>query len=81
MSIIPIFTLFLNGIGIIRLQFYVLFAQALLFFPLAFLFYRLNFGLNSVVIPGIIFGTIGGGIFYIQYKKVINGAAIGVWNK
>ncbi len=75
------FTLFLNGIGIIRLQLCVLFIQALLFFPLSYLFYKLNFGLSSLVIPGIIFAIFSAFIFTIQYKKIINYRADGIWIK
>ena len=75
------FTLFLNGIGKIRLQFYVQLVSAFLFFPLSFLFYKLGFGLISLVIPGIIFGSIGVFIFTTQYRKIINQTAVGVWNK
>ena len=75
------YTLFLNGIGKIRLQFRVQLLQAILFFPLCFLFYKLNFGLVSLVIPGIIFAIMGAFIFPLQYKKIINQTAIGVWNR
>ena len=75
------FTLFLNGIGKIRLQFRVQLIQALLFFPLSYFFYKLNFGLSSLVIPGIIFVTFGAFIFTIQYKKIISKTAFGVLNK
>lgn len=75
------FTLFLNGIGKIKLQFRILLIQALLFFPLSYFFYKLNFGLSSLVIPGIIFAIIGAYIFTTQYKKIINQTALGIWNK
>jgi O-antigen/teichoic acid export membrane protein len=75
------FTLFLNGIGKIRLQFYINIIQASLFIPLSYLFYKLNFGLSSLVIPGIIFAIIGSFVFTIQYKKIINYKAQGIWIK
>ncbi len=75
------FTLFLNGIGKIRLQFYILFVQATLFIPLSYLFYKMNLGLASIVIPGILFGIAGAFIFITQYKKLINNNAVGIWNK
>lgn len=75
------FTLFLNGIGKIRLQLRVVFIQALLFFPLSYLFFKLNFGLSSLVIPGIIFASVSAFVFTIQYKKIINNSALGIWNK
>lgn len=75
------FTLFLMGIGKIRLQFYTGFVNALLFIPLTFLFYRLNFGLTALVIPGILFGIGKVFIFTSQYKRVINQRAQGIWNR
>lgn len=75
------FTLFLNGIGKIRLQFRVQIIQAILFFPLSFFFYKLNFGLISLVIPGIIFAIVGIFIFPLQYKKILNNSAVGIWNR
>ncbi|MDA3929918.1 MAG: oligosaccharide flippase family protein [Prolixibacteraceae bacterium] len=75
------FTLFLNGIGKIKLQFRVLFFQALLFFPLSYLFFKFNFGLSSLFIPVILFGIVGAFFFTIQFKKIINQTALGIWNK
>jgi len=75
------FTLFLNGVGKIRLQIYINVIQAISFFPLSYLFYKLNFGLPSLVIPNIIFFISGSIIFYIQYSKIINQKANGIWIK
>ncbi len=75
------FTLFLNGIGKIRLQFYIMLGQAILFIPLSYLFYKMNFGLASIVIPGILFGIASALLFITQYKKLINNNALGIWNK
>jgi len=75
------FTLFLNGIGKIRLQFYIMLGQAILFIPLSYLFYKMNFGLASIVIPGILFGVVSSFIFIGQYRRLINQRAIGIWNK
>jgi hypothetical protein len=73
--------LFLNGIGKIHLQLYVLGIQALLFFPLSYLFYRLGFGLSSLVVTQIIFGLSGVLFMTKQYKKIINKEATGIWFK
>ncbi len=75
------FTLFLNGIGKIKLQFYVGIIWATLYIPLTYFFYKLNFGLSSLVIPQIIYAVVGAFIFTIQYKKVIGKTATGVWIK
>jgi O-antigen/teichoic acid export membrane protein len=73
--------LFLNSIGKIRLQFFVQIFEALLFFPLCYMFYKLSFGLTSLVIPTIIFSTIGVFVFTIQYNKIMNKSAKGLWYK
>lgn len=75
------FTLFLNGIGKIRLQFRILLIQAIFFFPLSYLFFKFEFGLISIVLPGIIFSIISAIIFNIQYQRVINRTALGIWTK
>lgn len=75
------YTLFLNGIGKIRLQFRVQLIQALFFFPLSYFFFKLDFGLASLVIPGIIFGTASIFIFTTQYKKIVSQTATGIWNR
>ena len=75
------YSLFLNGIGKIRLQFYTMLGQAILFFPLSYLLFKLNFGLISIVIPGILFGLVSSGLFIVQYKKIINQKATGIWIK
>jgi len=75
------YTLFLNGVGLIKLQLYILGGQAMLFIPLSYLFYKLQFGLSSVVISQIILYIPAAVIFYKQYHKVINEKATGIWAK
>ena len=74
-------TLFLNGIGKVRLQFYVQILQAIFFIPLAYLFYTLNLGLSSLIIPGVIFGIVSSFVFISQYNKIIMQKATGIWIK
>ncbi len=73
--------LFLNGIGKIELQMYLLGIQALLFFPLSYLFYKLGFGLVSIVATQTIFAIAS--VYYMttQYNKIINQRATGIWFK
>jgi O-antigen/teichoic acid export membrane protein len=73
--------LFLNAIGRIHLQLYVLGIQALLFFPLSYLFYKLGFGLTSIVVAQIIFSISTAYFMTLQYKKIINQRATGIWFK
>lgn len=75
------FGLFLNGIGKIQIQLYIVGAQALLFFPLTYLFYYFGFGLVSIVSAQIIFYFFGAVIVTKQYKKIINQTAKGLWIK
>jgi O-antigen/teichoic acid export membrane protein len=75
------FSLFLNAIGRIQLQLYILGVQALLFFPLSYIFYKLNFGLISIVAVQILFAAVSVNFFSIQYNKVITQKAKGIWFK
>lgn len=75
------YTLFLNGVGKIKLQLYILGGQSLLYIPLSYLFYKLQFGLSSVVISQIILYIPAAPIYYKQYHKVINDNAEGIWEK
>lgn len=75
------FSLFLNGIGKIQIQLYILGIQAMLFYPLSYLFYKLNFGLASVVAAQILFYISSAFLMTIQYKKILSQRAEGIWNK
>jgi len=75
------FTLFLNGVGKIKLQLYVLGAQAIIFIPLSYIFYKLNFGLSSIVLAQIILYISNAIIFTVQYNKIVNQTAVGIWDK
>jgi len=75
------FTLFLNGIGKIKLQFYIGIIWAALYIPLTYVFFKLDFGLSSLVIPKIIVSIVTSFVFTIQYKKIISNTAKGVWIK
>ena len=75
------FSLFLNAIGKIQLQLYLLGLQALLFFPLSYLFYKMGFGLISIVAVQIIFSIVSILFLTIQYSKILNHKATGIWNK
>jgi O-antigen/teichoic acid export membrane protein len=75
------YSLFLNGIGKIHLQLYMLGMQALLFFPLSYIFYHLGFKLVSIVAAQTIFYISSALIMTIQYKKIISQEAKGIWLK
>lgn len=73
---------FINGVGKIKLQLYQTLIMAILNIPLSyFLAKTCGFGLNGIImgtilciIPGIILSS-------IQYYKIINQDAVGIWNK
>lgn len=75
------YSLFLNGIGKINLQLYLLLFQAIFFVPISFLFFKLGFGLVSLVACQIILYSIMAYFMVIQYKKVMSQTASGVWNR
>ena len=77
-----VFIYVINGIGKIQLSIYTNLFMALLNIPLSFLFAD-TFAMG---IPGILFATIicitfPGIITIIQYHKIINSNATGIWNK
>ena len=75
------YSLFMNAIGKIQLQLYILAAQALLFFPLSYMFFKFGFGLVSVVLPQIIFAFASAAFMRVQYNKVVMQKAEGIWIK
>ena len=75
-----IFSHFLNGIGKIKLQLYLGISAAILNVPLA-LFLGLKFGVNGVLLSNVILVLAVSWIFPLQYKKIINYTANGIWTK
>jgi len=77
-----IFASFLNGVGKIRVQIFYAIIMGILNIPLCFVFVK-AFGFGTFAMPFsnficLLFGAI---ISYIQYNKIINEKATGVWNK
>lgn len=71
---------FLNGIGKIRLQLFVILIGAIVNIILAILLGNI-FGLPGVVgANSLVFGTMAL-IYTIQYKKIISNKAVGLWNR
>jgi O-antigen/teichoic acid export membrane protein len=73
------YSLFLNGIGKIQIQLYLLGIQALLVFPISYLFYNMGWGLISIVATQIIFYSANAILMTVQYKKIMNRNATGIW--
>ena len=77
-----IFVMFINGIGKVRLQVYSAFIGALIFIGSSIIMIKyLHWGIISLVLA-MIFSNFNGVILApIQYKKIINKTAKGIWNK
>jgi O-antigen/teichoic acid export membrane protein len=71
---------FMNGVGKIRMQFYVTFVQAILHIPLAALLGK-EFGVVGVVATMLLWAVINAAWEPIQYKKIIANTAKGIWSK
>ena len=77
-----IFNMFINGVGVIKLQTISLIIGTLVFIPLTYFFIKVfNFGIESVALAMIIANFYSLFIAPIQYKKLINNRAYGIWGK
>lgn len=73
---------FLNGIGKIRVQLYVNIFSLILNIPLSIYFAKtLELGLAGVILATCVSLLLSVVLYPVQYKKLINGTATGVWNK
>lgn len=75
-----IFSVFLNGVGKIKLQLYFGIAGALINIPLA-LFLGKQIGIAGVVLSTLLLGLINAVWSPLQYYKIINRKARGIWDK
>jgi O-antigen/teichoic acid export membrane protein len=75
-----IYSFFLNGVGKIKLQLYFSFFGALINIPLA-LFLGKHVGISGVILATCIIGFMSAVWSPIQYYKIINNKAKGIWNK
>jgi O-antigen/teichoic acid export membrane protein len=75
-----IFSQFLNGVGKIKLQLILSTGGAILNIPLA-IFLGKHLGIYGVLLSTVIFGLISAIWAPIQYRKIINLKASGIWNK
>jgi O-antigen/teichoic acid export membrane protein len=71
---------FLNGVGIIRLQLYAGIFSMILYIPLAIFLCNL-FGVSGVVLANIFFNSINIIWSTMQYQKIINKKASGIWRR
>lgn len=75
-----IFSMFLNGVGKLKLQLYSSLIGALLNIPLA-IFLGKQIGIAGVVLSTCILGIVSAVWSPIQYSKIMNNKAKGIWNK
>ncbi len=75
-----IFSVFLNGVGKIKLQLYFGIAGALINIPLA-LYLGKQIGIEGVVLSTFLLGLINAVWSPMQYYKIINRKATGIWDK
>ena len=75
-----IFSQFLNGIGKIKIQLILGISTALLNIPLALLLGK-TIGVAGVLLANVILGILSAWICPLQYKKIINNNATGIWIK
>jgi O-antigen/teichoic acid export membrane protein len=75
-----IFSVFLNGVGKLKLQLYSSIIGALINIPLA-IFLGKQIGIIGVVLSTLILAV--GNAFWspVQYKKIMNNTARGIWNE
>lgn len=71
---------FLNGVGKIKLQLYFALGGSLINIPLA-IFLGKNLGIYGVVLSTTIISIVIAIFSPIQYQKIVNNTATGIWNK
>ena len=77
-----VFNMFINGVAKVAVQMYCHLIGAAIFIPTTYIFIKyLNWGIESVVIGSIIANFYYPIIAPIQYYKILNNKAKGVWNK
>ena len=77
-----IFNMFINGVAMVKVQMYSHILGALLYIPLTYFFIKyLNWGVESVVISAILSNFYHPIVAPLQYFKIINNRAFGIWNK
>jgi len=82
MGLLNIFSFFSNGIGKIRIQLIAYIISAIINIPLSYFFGKiLNMGSSGVLLSTIICMSFINLILIIQYTKIINNKATGLWYK
>ncbi|HKK68342.1 MAG TPA: hypothetical protein VJ946_09020, partial [Bacteroidales bacterium] len=77
-----VFVYLINGVGKIRLQLYMSIVIAVINIPLSIFFAKnLEMGSAGVILGTIVCLTFGAVLHPLQYKRIINGTARGIWNQ
>jgi len=76
-----IFAFFINGVGKIKLQLYYAVFVGFINLPLSIILAKLLNGVEGIVLSTCLCLLIGSILQPIQYLKIINGTAKGIWNK
>ncbi len=77
-----VFVYLINGVGKIRLQLYMSIVIAVINIPMSLFFAKnLEMGPAGVILATIICLLFGSILHPLQYKRIINGTAKGVWNR
>lgn len=72
---------FINGVGKLRLSLWVVSFKTLLFIPVA-VFLAESFGSAGLMMAMVLVNSMPSSIIeFVQYKKIINHRAFGIWNK
>ncbi len=71
---------FLNGIGKVKLQLYLVIFSSVINIPMA-IFLGKHFGLIGITITSTILFAVMGVVFSIQTKKILNGTATKIWTE
>lgn len=75
-----IYSQFINGVGKIKLQLYLAFGGSMINIPLA-IFLAKSFGMYGVVLSTTIISIVMAVVSPIQYSKIVNNKAHGIWAK
>jgi O-antigen/teichoic acid export membrane protein len=75
-----IYSIFLNGVGIIKIQLLLAIVGMIIYVPLAIFFGKL-FGLPGVIMTTFMVNAVNLIFFTVQYKRIVNSRAKGIWSK
>ncbi len=74
------YTTFITGVSKVKIAFYMSIVNSIFYIPTAILAAN-YYGVKGIVIAQIIIGASGLYWAPVQYKKIINNEAVGIWNK